>query len=275
MIDAPAVALEDVSFHIRKGEVLGVVGESGSGKTTLGRILARIISPTKGSVTYAKEFSRPGADIQMVFQNPYDAFNPRMSIKESLREPLVVNRMTEGTDAKICTVLSILGLTQDMLRRMPRAFSGGQLQRLALARALVTSPKLLICDEPTSSLDLSVQAQIMNLFLTLRTPERAMLFISHNLQLVRIISDRIMVMYSGIILELADTCSLWKNPLHPYTKLLMDPDLIQTKKAARRSHKGKCCLFYSRCAQAGPGCEQNRPVLREVKPGHWVACFLS
>ena len=285
-------AVDDVSFTIRPGEALGLIGESGCGKTTVSRVVMNLIRPTEGKIIFKgtevtkhniMEFRR---SVQMVFQDPYASLDPKMSIREIVEEPLRVHTKLskKDMDAVVIPVLERIGLNREDLDKFPHEFSGGQRQRIGIARALVTKPDLLVCDEPVSALDVSIQASILNLFKTLQKDlGLAYLFISHDMSVERHMADRIAVMYLGRIVELAETDELFSNTLHPYTMALMKsipvPDPRQ--KLTREYLKGEPpspisppsgCPFHERCAFATEKCSQERPEFLDVGGGHCVAC---
>lgn len=296
--NADLKAVDHVSFEIYKGETVGLVGESGCGKSTMGRCMIRLYEPTAGEVMYdgkditkltaseQKEFCKK---VQMIFQNPYASLNSRMTVKEIVGEGLREHGMSaKDADEKVQELLEIVGLNKDHMSRFPHEFSGGQRQRIGIARALSVSPDFIICDEPISALDVSVQAQVINMLKDLQA-ERGLtyLFIAHDLSVVKYISDRVIVMYLGTIVETAETEELYGNTLHPYTKALLsaipeaDPDRAKANK--RILIKGEipspinpknCCRFAERCSYATERCFNEMPKLREVKPGHKVACHL-
>jgi oligopeptide/dipeptide ABC transporter ATP-binding protein len=288
-------AVEDVSLKIAPGEVLGVVGESGSGKSTLGRMILRLLEPTDGRILFE------GADIthlprarlrplrrqaQMIFQDPFSSLNPRMRIKAAIGEAVRLHGIAKGADvaARVAEALQSVGLPPEAMRRYPRAFSGGQRQRLAIARALAIRPRFLIADEPVSALDVSIQAEIINLLQRLREELRlTMMFISHDLAVVELVSDRVLVLYLGRIMEVAEAGALFASPAHPYTRALIDS--VPGGRAARPGRKvltGEIpnpaappsgCVFRTRCPHAIEDCAQVRPALREVSPGRLKACI--
>lgn len=277
-------AVDGVSLRIGEGETYGLVGESGCGKSTLGRILAGLYKPTDGSVTYGGNFK---GRAQMVFQDPYSSLNPRMTVGEIVAEPLRYAGVgKDKRHARVTELLSLVGLKSDHVNRYPHEFSGGQRQRIGIARALAVSPKFIVCDEPISALDVSIQAQIINMLEDLQKQfGLTYLFVSHDLSMVRHISHRVGVMYLGRIMEEADVNDLYRETLHPYTKALFsaapvpDPDL--SAKIRRIILQGDVptpintppgCQFKSRCPNAGAACAENRPELREVRPGHFCAC---
>ena len=296
--NADLKAVDHVSFDIYKGETVGLVGESGCGKSTMGRCMIRLYDPTSGKVLYEgkditklsktekKEFCQK---VQMIFQNPYASLNSRMTVKEIVGEGLLQQGMAKkDVDAKVEQLLRTVGLNKDHMSRFPHEFSGGQRQRIGIARALSVDPDFIICDEPISALDVSVQAQVINMLKDLQE-ERGLtyLFIAHDLSVVKYISDRVIVMYLGTVVETAETEELYSNTMHPYTKALLsaipeaDPDRAKANK--RIQIKGEipspinpknCCRFAERCQYATDKCFNEMPTLREVKPGHMVACHL-
>ena len=294
-------AVDGVSFDLYRGETLGLVGETGSGKTTVGRTMLRLYEPTEGEVIFdgvdlmsmkGKDLDRMRQRISMIFQDPFASLNPRMTIGNIVGEPLVVHEAGNKKErqARVQQLLELVGLNPHFVNRYPHEFSGGQQQRIGIARALALDPELIICDEPISSLDVSIQAQIVNLLDRLQDElGLTYLFIAHDLSMVRHISDRIAVMYLGKIVELADRDSIYLNPLHPYTQALMsavpvpDPDLLETRE--RIILKGDIpspanpptgCNFHTRCPVAREDrCPIEEPELRELRPGHWVACHYA
>lgn len=289
-------AVDDVSFSIRQGEIFGLVGESGCGKSTLGRCMTRIVNPSGGKVYFKDEdittaevdrLKTLRRQIQMVFQNPHSSLNPRMTIRKAFMEVLHVHHLAKGHEKEqIADILEKVGLPIDTLDRYPHEFSGGQLQRIAIARALLVEPEFIMADEPVSSLDVSVQAQILNLLVRLKEElSLTMLFVAHDLSVVEHISDRVGVMYLGQIVEMADVEELYQNTLHPYTKALMaaipipDPtakreDLILEGDLPSPIDLPLGCRFSSRCRECIAICKEESPSLKEIKPNHFVACHL-
>lgn len=293
-------AVDDISFSIRQGETLSLVGESGCGKTTASRCILRAVNPTAGEIVYrgddsgtvdlAKagkaELRRLRKEMQMIFQDPFSSLNPRMTLLDIIGEPLLVHGETnsEVRKARVAELLRAVGLPPQYMQRYPHAFSGGQRQRIGIARALALNPRLIVADEPVSALDVSVQAQIINLLLDLQAERNlTYLFIAHDLSVVKHVSDRIAVMYVGKIVEMAPTVELYEAPLHPYTEALLaavpkpDPRLRGKRKllegeVADPSNPPKGCYFHPRCPYAVDRCKVETPPLRELRPGHQVAC---
>ncbi|MEA4882317.1 MAG: ABC transporter ATP-binding protein [Clostridia bacterium] len=292
-------AADDVSFSIHKGSTLGLVGESGCGKTTTGRVAVRLYEATGGRVMFdGKDIhSLRGQDLkefrkraQMIFQNPYASLNPRMTVGDIIGEGMDIHRMggrRERLD-KVNELLSLVGLSRDHAGRFPHEFSGGQRQRIGIARALAVEPEFLVCDEPISALDVSIQSQIVNLLMDLqREFNLTYLFISHDLRMVKYVSHQVAVMYLGSIVEIADSDQLYVNALRPYTQALLSaaptPDPRTERSRQRLLLEGDvpspinppdCCRFEKRCSRAKPVCREVRPVLREIEGGHSVACHL-
>jgi oligopeptide/dipeptide ABC transporter ATP-binding protein len=295
----PLRAVDDVALRIEPGETLGLVGESGCGKSTLGRLLIRLIPPTSGRVLLdgvditrlrPKELRAKRRAMQIIFQDPYGALNPRMSVEDIIAEPLLIHgaRPGAGTRQQVTAMLDLVGLPGRVRDRFPHEFSGGQRQRIGIARALVLHPKFVVCDEPVSALDVSVQAQIVNLLQDLQGElGLTYLFIAHDLAVVKHIATRVAVMYLGKIVELADKRTLYANPLHPYTQALIAA--VPAAHPARRSrgrrerlkgdipsalHPPSGCRFHTRCPHAMPICQAEEPRVTEPFPGHTVACHL-
>ena len=282
-------AVQDVSLTVKKGETLGIVGESGCGKSTLGRLVMRLIEPSAGKISLnginitgltGEKLRQKRSGFQMIFQDPYAAFNPRMTVRAILEEPLRTSRIPkEEWQDKINRILELTGLPQDALKRYPHEFSGGQRQRISIARALLLNPGLVVADEPVSALDVSIQAQILNLMKELQEKmQMSMIFISHNLASVQYISHRVAVMYLGRIVEIADSDDLYEHPLHPYTQALVETIPIpvpgEGRKRRRPSpiHLPEGCAFHLRCPYASEECRKAVPEMKEHRPGHFAAC---
>ena len=295
-------AVNDVTFDLYEGECLGLVGESGSGKTTVGRTILRALSPTSGTVDFRlngemvnvsdashEELKKLRRHMQMIFQDPYASLNPRMTVLDIVGEPLLVNGMTDRSEReqRVSELLVRVGLQPHFLRRYPHAFSGGQRQRIGIARALALNPKLVVADEPVSALDVSVQAQALNLLQELqRELGLTYLFVAHDLSVVRHISDRVIVMYVGRIVEIAEVDRLFDHPLHPYTEALLSAvpfpkpgakkkEVLLSGEVADPSNAPPGCAFHPRCAYAEDRCRQDVPELIEIEPGHHVRCHLA
>jgi peptide/nickel transport system ATP-binding protein/oligopeptide transport system ATP-binding protein len=297
-VSAWVQAVDKVSFAVKKGETLGMVGESGCGKTTVGRTILRLIEPTSGDVTFEgknvlkfnqRELKPLRRDMQIIFQDPYASLNPRMPIGESVMEGLQIHNIGRPKERWEIAVnmLKKVGLEEYHARRYPHEFSGGQRQRIGIARALALNPKFIVCDEPVSALDVSIQSQVLNILKDLQEEfGLTYLFIAHNLSVVEHISDRVAVMYLGKMVELTDRDALYREPLHPYTKALLSaipvphPDIKRERTILKGDvpsplNPPKGCRFHTRCPIAVSQCSQEEPEFKEARPGHWVACWLA
>jgi peptide/nickel transport system ATP-binding protein len=301
-------AVDDVNFFVREGETLGLVGESGCGKTTAGRAMLRLYEPTAGEIMFkSRALSKTGKpewvnireldkqhlkavrqDISMIFQDPIGSLNPRMTVYDIITEPLVIhNKIVPDTEGYVINLLERVGLRGEHVRRYPHEFSGGQRQRIGIARSLALNPQLIICDEPVSALDVSVQAQTLNLMNDLKADfNLAYIFVAHDLSVVQHISDRVAVMYVGRIAEVANSIELYEHPLHPYTEALMSavprPNprvkkerIIMEGDVADPGNPPPGCLFHPRCRYAQERCKVDIPELRELKPDHFVSCHFA
>jgi peptide/nickel transport system ATP-binding protein len=296
-------AIDGVSFHVEKGETLGLVGESGSGKTTTGRAILRAVEPTEGKVLFRldengvtdftslnkNDLRRFRQHVQMIFQDPYSSLNPRMTVRDIIAEPLIAGGLAKGSevDERVRQVAMRCQLNVEHLRRYPHAFSGGQRQRIGIARALVVQPKFVVCDEPVSALDVSIQAQIINLLMDAQQEfGLTYLFIAHDLSVVEHVSNRVAVMYLGRIVELAPTAKLFYQPLHPYTEALMsaipdlDPDRVMKPvflegEIPSPANPPSGCHFHPRCAYAQEICKTLVPEFKEYRPGQFAACHFA
>jgi oligopeptide transport system ATP-binding protein len=290
-------AVDNVSFKINKGETLGLVGESGCGKTTTGRTIIRLYEPTSGNIIFnGQDITRIDMKpvrkkMQMIFQDPYASLNPRMTVSDIVGEALDIHKLAKGEERKerIFQLLSMVGLNREHANRYPHEFSGGQRQRIGIARALAVQPELIICDEPISALDVSIQAQIVNMLEDLQKElSLTYLFIAHDLSMVKHISDNVGVMYLGKLIELAGRDELYENPAHPYTKALLSAVPVADPKASRAKSRiilegdvpspinpPSGCRFRTRCAYAMPKCAEIEPELKEIAPGHMCACHLN
>ncbi|QKG83766.1 ATP-binding cassette domain-containing protein [Kroppenstedtia pulmonis] len=292
-------AVDDVTFHVYKGETLGLVGESGCGKSTMGRTIIRLYEATDGEIKFkgkntknlsGKELHQFNREMQMIFQDPYASLNPRMTVGDIIAEGLDIHGLAKGKERreKVVELLRTVGLNEEHADRFPHEFSGGQRQRIGIARALAVEPDFIIADEPISALDVSIQAQVVNLMKKLqREKGLTYLFIAHDLSMVKYISDRVGVMYLGNLVELADSQELYDHPLHPYTEALLSavpiPDPDTDERRERIILKGDVpspidppsgCRFRTRCPKAMDICGQEVPKWQEVRPMHWVACHL-
>ena len=284
-------AVDDVSFEIRKGETFGLVGESGCGKSTLSRTILNLVPADGGTIIFngeditnlkGKKMEKIRRKMRMIFQKPYGSLNPREKVKEIIGAPLKIHHTVPESG-----LMDMVGLNREWLNRYPHEFSGGQRQRIGIARALAGNPELIICDEPVSALDVSIQSQVLNLLKDLQKDfELTYLFISHNLSVVKFMADRIAVMYLGVIVELADSGEIYENASHPYTKALLSaiPEAKTTQKKERIILNGDIpspvnppagCRFCTRCPFAQDRCRTERPELAEIRPGHFAACFLA
>ncbi len=293
-------AVDNITFFIREGETLGLVGESGCGKSTAGRTIIKLYEPTSGNIIFdgkdisklrTKESKEYTKKAQMIFQDPYASLNPRMTVGDIIGEGIDIHKLYSGKDRtdKIYEMLSTVGLNQEHASRFPHEFSGGQRQRIGIARALAIEPKFIVCDEPISALDVSIQAQVINLLMKLQRERKlTYLFIAHDLSMVKHISDRVAVMYLGSMVELAKSAELYSKPLHPYTQALMsaipiaDPEI--EKKRERIILQGDVpspinppsgCKFRTRCRYAKEICSQKTPELKEIDTDHFVACHFA
>lgn len=290
-------AVDDVSFYIQKREILGLVGESGCGKTTCGKVILRLIDPTDGSIYFEgnditrlkqKEMREFRREMMIIYQDPFGSLDPRMTIGSTIAEPMEVHNIVskEEKENKIIELMEKVGLTQDQINRYPHEFSGGQRQRIGIARALATNPKFIVADEPVSALDVSIQAQIINLLKDLQKEfGLTLLFIAHDLSVIKHISDRVGVMYLGKTVELAQKKELFDNPKHPYTEALLSSIPVPDPKFGKKSkilmgdvpspiNPPSGCRFHPRCSKCMPKCSKVEPELKEVSKGHFVACHL-
>ena len=295
---AAVKAIQGVSFSIKRGETLGLVGESGCGKSTLGRCILRLIEPTSGEVHFdgqnvlaynADELRRIRRKMQIIFQDPFASLNPRMTVGNIIAEPIKIHGLAKGADVqkRVLKLLDLCGLRAEAINRYPHEFSGGQRQRICIARALAVEPEFIVCDEPVSALDVSIQAQIINLLQDLqRELKLTYLFIAHDLKVVEHISNRVAVMYLGKIVEIASSEELYKDPKHPYTRALFSaiPQPVPNSKRQRIILQGDVpspikvppgCPFHPRCPMARDNCRVDVPALEQKVPGHFAACHYS
>lgn len=292
-------ALDGIDLEIKEGETLGLVGESGCGKSTLGRVLLKLLPASSGTIEYSgrdlsglshAQMKEMRKHMQIVFQNPYASLDPRMTVRQILSEPFLVHNIASGKELnnKVEELIKLVGLASSMLDRYPHEFSGGQRQRIGIARALALRPKLIVADEPVSALDVSVQAQILNLLLNLKREfNLTYLFIAHNLDVVRYISDRVAVMYLGRIVEIGECKTVYERPLHPYSKALIsaapvpDPAYLHEERIILKgdlpspANPPSGCRFHTRCPMAEEKCKVDDPALREIEPGHFSACHFA
>lgn len=293
-------AVDGISFEVYKGETLGLVGESGCGKSTTGRVILQLYPVTSGKISFegqelteldSESMRRLRPKMQMIFQDPHSSLNPRMTVNNIISEPLVEHSVVRGRErkARVDELLELVGLSPHYANRYPHEFSGGQRQRIGIARALALNPEFIICDEPIAALDVSIQAQVVNLLEDLQSEfGLTYLFISHDLSMIRHIANRVAVMYLGKIVELADRDELYDNPLHPYTQALLSavpsPDPVIEEKRERIILTGDVpspadpppgCAFHTRCPIAVELCRYDKPAWRELRPNHWAACHLA
>lgn len=289
-------AVDDVNFSLQEGETLGVVGESGCGKSTLGRTILRLIEPTGGKILFngkdiltfrGKALRQMRREMQIIFQDPYASLNPRMTVSQIIQDPLIVNRMKANLEERVNELVDRVGLSKRLLKVYPHELDGGRRQRIGVARALALNPRFIVCDEPVSSLDVSIQAQILNLLMDLQDDMGlTYMFITHDLSVARHISDVILVMYLGRMVEKAPAKVLFEKPLHPYTRALLSaipvPRLRDRKKESiilksevtSPVNPPPGCRFAPRCSQVEDRCRQSTPIFKEVGPDHYVACMM-
>ena len=293
-------AVDDVSFSLERGTTLGVVGESGCGKSTLGRSILRLIEPTSGEVRFegkdvaalnTREMRAMRKDMQIIFQDPYSSLDPRKTVYQAISEPIIKHKLIKdkaALEARVLELMETVGLAERLINTYPHELDGGRRQRIGVARALSLNPRFIVCDEPVSALDVSIQAQILNLLMDLQEQlDLAYMFVTHDLSVVKHISDNIMVMYLGRCVELAPSDELFANPMHPYTKALLaaipEPDLERSRNKKLEVIRGEVtspidpkpgCRFAARCEHCTGRCSESNPEFVEVTPGHFVSCFL-
>lgn len=293
-------AVDNISFDIYPGETFGLVGESGCGKSTTGRTITRLLKPTGGEMFFdgvdlfklsESQLRKKRKDFQFIFQDPYASLNPRMTVESLVEEPMIINGLYKNETERrnrVIELLNLVGLSEEHASRFPHEFSGGQRQRVGIARSLAVNPKFIVCDEPISALDVSIQAQVINILIELQKKMNlTYLFIAHDLSMVRYISDRVGVMYLGNMMEVATSEELYSKPLHPYTIALMsaiplaDPKVQRDRKRIMLEgevpspiNPKNCCPFVDRCQKAQAICKESKPELREVSPEHFAACHL-
>lgn len=289
-------AVDDVSFTIERGRTLGIVGESGCGKSTTGRAILRLLEPTSGKVVFdgkditslsAAEMRKMRSDMQIIFQDPFSSLDPRKTVSQTIAEPIIENKILKdkkAIEARVKELMETVGLAQRLVNTYPHELDGGRRQRIGIARALAMNPKFIVCDEPVSALDVSIQSQVLNLLRQLQeSMGMAYIFISHNLSVIKHISDRVMVMYLGHVVELADKKELFANPSHPYTQALLSAIPVPERHSKRKkiilqgdlpspANPPSGCIFHTRCFMAQEICSTQKPELRDIGGGHLCAC---
>lgn len=289
-------AVDDVSFTIERGKTLGIVGESGCGKSTTGRAILRLLEPTSGKVVFdgkditslsAAEMRKMRSDMQIIFQDPFSSLDPRKTVSQTIAEPIIENKILKdkkAIEARVKELMETVGLAQRLVNTYPHELDGGRRQRIGIARALAMNPKFIVCDEPVSALDVSIQSQVLNLLRQLQeSMGMAYIFISHNLSVIKHISDRVMVMYLGHVVELADKKELFANPSHPYTQALLSAIPVPERHSKRKkiilqgdlpspANPPSGCIFHTRCFMAQEICSTQKPELRDIGGGHLCAC---